>query len=71
MDIFYWEKKSNVNLPIIILLATISCDFEKDWCSFNIKSNGDNSSINGLEWKRHNGKYVEEQKVDGPHTGIS
>ena len=49
--------------------ATIQCDFEKDWCQFNIKSNGDNSSINGLAWKRHNGKYIEEQNLDGPYKG--
>ena len=52
-------------------LATISCDFEKNFCSFYIRSNGDNSSINGLEWRRHNGKYIEEQKLDGPYKGTT
>ena len=56
-------------IKIFNFLATIRCDFENDWCNFNKKSNGDNSSITGLEWRRHNGKYIEEQKLDGPYTG--
>ena len=68
--------RNEIQIFVFYILGTISCDFEEkgddnaDWCNFHHKNTGDNSSIQGFEWMRHSGEWVQEKNLEGPYKGI-
>ena len=52
-------------------VGTISCDFQKDWCNFQVKHTGDEPSAQGLDWKRQTGDTIKNNGMEGPAQGIN
>ena len=49
--------------------GTIRCDFDKDWCDWKAKNEGDDAAKKGFNWMRKNSNQVEQQGLDGPDHG--
>ena len=53
----------------VCYLGTIYCNFDKDWCDFHTKNEGDDPAKQGFNWMRKTSNEVENQGLDGPDKG--
>ena len=58
----------DINSCVVILTATIVCDFVDDWCNFARTTNGDGSCKNGFGWIRKTADEIKNQHLEGPQT---